>query len=132
MLEAVGGDAGAEWREHAMHALQRLPQVQLGGVQPYRPLVLPVRHLRKILVVTRDAEIEIDFVVVRRKIGVREGPLLSISIVALGFEIVIGEAKRKASPQIRLAPDDASARPGVTGAGVGMLFFLDEQVFAVV
>src|SRR5580704_4212183 len=79
-----------------------------------------------------DAQIEINFVVIGRDIAIANGPIFSESIAIFGFEIVVGEAERQASPDVGLAAQTASADPGIVGAGERILALVNNDVFYVV
>src|SRR5262245_57479389 len=86
----------------------------------------------KVLFHTRDAKIKIDFVVVRRDVFIGNRPVLAVIIVGFRFEIQIGQTQREPAPDVCLATEEPRANPGIIGAGIWMVAFIDNDVLAVV
>ena len=132
VLQAVGGDAGAIGGQHAPHFRQALAQFDLRGIQAHGALEQAVGQVGQVFLVARDAQIEIDLVVIGRDIRVGYGPVFTVAVARGGFEIVIREAQRQAAPDVGLAAQAARAHPGVLGAGVGMVLLVDHDVLGVI
>ena len=131
--EPVGGDAEAERRDDpALLLRQRAAHVGLGRVELDRPLVDRVRQPRQILGHAGNAEIAVDPVVVRRDVGVFDRPVVAVAVAARRLEVVVGQAQRKASPDVGLAAERARAHPREVGAGVGVVLLVDEELLGVV
>ena len=79
-----------------------------------------------------DAEIQIDLVVVGSDIGVGNRPVHAVAVAAGGFKIVVGQTQRQPSPDISFAAQAARAHPGVLRSCVGMILFVDDDVFCVI
>ncbi len=92
VLHAVRRHAGTVGRHRAVHRGETFAQLHFRGGQFVRALEQAVRQMRQILLVPADAEVEIDFVVVGLEIGVGDRPVLTVAVVRLPFEVVIGEA----------------------------------------
>ena len=132
VFQPIGGDASAVRGQDPIHLSQRLAQRDFGGRKGVWPLKQTVRQMGKVLFHTRDAEIQIDLVVVRRDVGVRDRPVLTVAVVALTLEVVVRQPQRQASPDVRFAAEQSCAHPGVIRPGIRMILFLDDDVFAVV
>ena len=104
VLQAVGGNAGTVRGDDAAHLLEALFKSEFGAVQLGGALKDAVGKLRQVFLHARDTEVQIDLVVVGRDVAVTDRPVFAVAIVTLGFEIIIREAKREASPDICLAP----------------------------
>src|SRR2546423_5785233 len=70
----------------------------------------------KIVVVAENADKLVQPIVVRRKIGVRDRPIIAESIAALGLEVVPSKAKRNSSPVVGAATDHTCPPPPELGA----------------
>src|SRR5579871_5225113 len=124
VFQAVRRYASAIRSHHTTHLRQALSQHHFRSTQPDGALENAVGQVIEIFFVARDTQVEIDLVVVGRYVGVRDGPVFAIAVVAPGFEVVIGEAQPQASPNIRLASQTARAGPGVRRAGIWVVLFV--------
>src|SRR6266404_8551828 len=88
--------------------------------------------MREIFLLSRDPQVAIRLVVVRRDIAVRNGPIFTVAVVRSRFEIEIGKAQGEPSPNIGLAAKATRAHPGVTRTGERMILFVHYDVLAVV
>src|SRR5579859_7707575 len=113
VLQSIAGYTGAILGHHAAHLLQTLLQRQLRAIQFCRALENAVRQIRQILFHPSDAQIQINFVVVRFDVAVADWPIRAITVAILSLEIVIRKPQRQASPDIRLSPEASRADPGV-------------------
>src|SRR6059036_2295173 len=77
-------------------------------------------------------KVEVDLVVIGRQVRVGDGPILAVAVMGFGLEVVVGQAEGQAAPDVGLAPQAADPHPGVTGAGVGVLFLVHQDVLDVV
>ena len=132
VLQPVGGDAGAVLGEHAAHFLQALLERDLGAVQFGGTLKYAVGKIGKIFLHAGDAEVQVHLVVIGSEVAVADGPVFTVTVAALGLEIVIGEPERQASPDICLAAQAARPHPRVVGAGEGIFALIDHDVLHVV
>src|SRR5215472_16667690 len=78
----------------------------------HRRQKLPVRQHFVVLGGPRDADISLNNVVIRSKVGIRNWPIHVIAIVARSFEIYIAEAITLPSPHQRAAPKNTQPLPG--------------------
>src|SRR5947209_182848 len=84
-----------------------------------------VRRARKILLRPEHPDVGFDFVVVRGKIVVSDGPIISQAVVRLSPEIDRSKAQRDSTPMVGASAHDARAIPakGRAGrSGVGLAF----------
>src|ERR1700730_626265 len=115
VLQPVARDPSSVLRDHAIHFLQTLLECGFGAVQFGGTLKYAVRKIREVFLHPGDAQIQIHLVVVRGDVVVTDGPVFSISVAALGLEIIVGEPEREPPPDIRLAAQAARANPRVVG-----------------
>jgi hypothetical protein len=106
--------------------------MHFGRVEAHRPLVDRIRQPRQVFRHAGNAEQTVDLVVVGHDVGVGNRPVDAIAVAARRLEIVVGKPQRQPSPHIGLAAEHARAHPGEIGAGVGMLFLVDEELLGVV
>src|SRR6266852_6838453 len=103
VLQAVGGDARTILGQDPAHFLHALLEVELGAVQFGRTLKYAVGQIRKVFLYAGDAEVQIHLVIIRSEVAIADWPIFSVTIAALGFEIVVGKPQRQTSPDVRLA-----------------------------
>src|SRR6476620_8311497 len=77
VFQSVGGHTGAVGRQHAVHLFQRVAQCDFSRSEPVWTLEEAVRQLRQVLLHSGYAEVEIDLVIVRRDIRIRDRPILA-------------------------------------------------------
>ena len=90
VLEPVGRHAGAIGRHHPAHRREFPTQHDLGRVEPARPLEPAVGQVGQVLRHARNAEVEIDLVVVWFQVPIRDRPVFAVAVPGLGFEVVVG------------------------------------------
>ena len=72
---------------------------------------LPVRQSWVIFIIPAHADELFDAVVIGRKLGVSDGPVIAVPIVACGFQLVIRQPVALAAPHNRAASDVAASNP---------------------
>src|SRR5688500_11440867 len=129
--DAVGRDSRATRAQTAAHWCDGLLEQHLAAIELDWPLVDAVRQLRQILRRPRDAEKTIDFVVVRRHVGVPDWPVLAEAVAALRLEVVIRQPQCDPAPDVGLAAEHARTHPRVRCAGIWMLALVDDGMLGV-
>ena len=132
VLQAVRRDAGAVGRQHPAHLRQRLTHADFRRRQLERALEQAVGQVRQVLLHARDAEVQVDLVVVRLDVGVGDRPVLAVPVVRLRLEVQIRQAQRQPSPDVRLPAEAPGAHPRVVRAGIRVILLVDDDVLAVV
>src|SRR5215510_1925505 len=95
---------------------------------------LAVRQLRQLFVSAGDSNELLDFVVIRREVGVAYRPVVTITIAAGSLEFVIRQPVGLATPHDRAAANLASSDPFKwfsTGSCIGIIDVIDEELMAV-
>ena len=72
------------------HRRDRVAKSNLAARQIHRRQKNTVRELRKLLLAAADTDITLNLLVIRNEVFVTERPVLSITVVALCFEVKIG------------------------------------------
>ena len=89
---------------------------------------------RVILLRSADADVVLRDVVVRREIGVRNRPVLTVSVVTVGSEIEIAQTIALPAPHHGPSAHDAQPLPGerlVLGRAVGIFQIVDKPIVVV-
>src|SRR5580693_8811530 len=89
---------------------------------------------RVVLLRSADTDVILRDVVVRREVGVRDGPVLAVSIVTVRLEIQIAQTVALPAPNHGSPADDAQSLPGerlVLGSAVRVFKIVDEPIVVV-
>ena len=103
VLHPVRRDAGPIGGQDSSDRREALAQLHLAPVELGGSLELAVRQVRQLLLDAGDAEVEVDFVVIGRQVGVGDGPVFTVAVVGLGLEVVVGQAEGQTAPDVGLA-----------------------------
>ena len=134
-IERLGQDGGPPDGQGAAELVPRpAPKQPFSAGHGHGGQKLPVRQLWLSLGLTADADVLLDPVVVGDQVGVGEGPVVAVSVVAGRLQVQVAEPIALAPPDHAPASDDAEPLPGerlVLRRSVRILQIVDEPVVVV-